>query len=458
MSLQPSASTTAKAEDLSAPCTNDFSSFGLSQTLINNLDSIGVKVPKPIQALAIPHLLQDTDLLAVAQTGSGKTFGFCLPLLNKILQKGAKRVPKTASCVILVPTRELAVQIEQAVRVLVRSTHLSIALVLGGVAKGPQVKKVAPGVDVLIATPGRLMDLMRDRAVNLQSSTYLVLDEADRMLDMGFIQAIKTISNAMHPQCQRLMFSATMPESIKKLASNLLRKPVFVEAEPQGTVGAQINQLFYKVPTSHKKALLHKLLSEENFASTIIFTKTKRSADNLERFLASKDLVAAVIHGNKSQNARQHALKSFRKQEVAILVATDLVARGIDVPHVSHVINYDLPTEGENYVHRIGRTGRNEATGTSITLYSEAHEYSLLKAIEKATSKKIVNFITVDLPGVSASVEPSSRPAFKAPFKRQEYSQGRGNRNDRSEGRSDRGGDRPDRRRKTYRTSAPRAS
>ncbi|MDN5249455.1 DEAD/DEAH box helicase [Bartonella sp. TP] len=422
------------------PRVSDFASFGLSQVLLNNLYAIGVKEPKPIQALAIPQLLQEQDLLAVAQTGSGKTFGFCLPLINKILQKGAKRAPKTAECIILVPTRELAVQIEHAVRTVVRSTHLSVALVLGGVAKGPQIKKVAPGVDVLIATPGRLMDLMRDKAITLQATKYLVLDEADRMLDMGFIQPIKNISAAVHPQCQKALFSATMPDSIKQLANNLLKRPVYIAAEPQGTVGKQIKQLFYKVPASHKKTLLHKLLTEQAFASTIIFTKTKHSADNLEKFLAGKDLAAAVIHGNKSQNARQHALRSFRKQEVAILVATDLVARGIDVPHVSHVINYDLPTEGENYVHRIGRTGRNEATGTSITLYSEAHEYSLLKAIEKATSKKIVDFITVDLPGVDTSASESKRGPLRPSFKKPSRDQ------------------RSDRARKPYRPKTARAS
>ncbi len=353
--------------------------MGLSTLLIKNLLIAGMSKPKPIQEQAIPVMLKGHDVLGIAQTGSGKTLAFGLPILNQILALGDKRSPKTARALILVPTRELAVQVDETIRAVAKGTHLSTCLVFGGVSRLKQIKRMSAGVDVLIATPGRLRDLVREKCVNLSQSHFLVLDEADRMLDMGFINDVRDIAKLLHQERQTALFSATMPKEIAGLAKCLLNEPVKIEVSPQGTTAAEIIQKLYCVSTREKKSVLGKLLTNPVFASVIVFTRTKHGADAVTRSLAKCGYSVVTIHGNKSQNARQSALKAFRERAVQILVATDIAARGIDIPGISHVINYDLPDEAESYVHRIGRTGRNGASGEAITLFDEGAEGARLR-------------------------------------------------------------------------------
>lgn len=359
-----------------------FAGLGISGALLKATALAGFTEPKPIQLAAIPPQLAGRDILGIAQTGSGKTAAFSLPILASIIGLGSKRVPKTARALILAPTRELAVQIEETIRNLSKGLHISTALVLGGVSRSSQIKRVAQGVDVLVATPGRLTDLVREREISLAETRWLVLDEADRMLDMGFIQDVRRISRAIHASRRTAMFSATMPVEIEKLGAELLKDPVRVEVAPQGTAAGEIHQSVIMARTKQKRKVLSEMLADEAFSSVMIFARTKHGADRVTRDLARDGFEAAVIHGNKSQNARQNALTSFRDGKVRILVATDIAARGIDVPGISHVINFDLPDEAESYVHRIGRTGRNGADGIAITL-CDPSEASKLKQVER---------------------------------------------------------------------------
>ncbi len=345
--------------------------------------------PKPIQEQAIPVMLKGHDILGIAQTGSGKTLAFSLPILSQILALGDKRFPKTARALILAPTRELAVQIDGIIRVAAKGTHLSTCLIFGGVSRFKQIKRMEAGVDILIATPGRLRDLVREKYVDLSQTRFLILDEADRMLDMGFIHDVRHIAKLLHQGRQTALFSATMPKEINALAKCLLNDPVKIEVSPQGTTAAEITQKLYCVPTREKKNLLGKLLTNPDFASVIVFTRTKHGADAVTRSLAGIGYSVATIHGNKSQSARQSALKAFRERSVRILVATDIAARGIDIPGISHVINYDLPDEAESYVHRI-RTGRNGASGEALTLFDEGVEQMRLRAIERLICMRLM--------------------------------------------------------------------
>ncbi|WP_455476524.1 DEAD/DEAH box helicase [Bartonella sp. B17] len=369
---------------------NIFTKLGLSELLVKNLLIAGINKPKPIQEQAIPVMLKGHDILGIAQTGSGKTLAFSLPILNKILTFGDKRFPKAARALILAPTRELAVQIDETIRIAAKGTHLSTCLIFGGVSRLKQIKRMQAGVDVLIATPGRLMDLVREKCVDLSQSRFLILDEADRMLDMGFINDVRQIAKLLHKERQTALFSATMPKEIIALASNLLDNFIKIETAPQGTTTAEITQKVYCVPTSEKKNVLGKFLTNSAFASVLVFTRTKRIADVVTRNLEKMGYSVATIHGDKSQSARQRALKAFRERSVRILVATDIAARGIDIPEISHVINYDLPDEAENYVHRIGRTGRNGASGDAITLFDKSIEEARLRAIERLICIKLV--------------------------------------------------------------------
>ncbi|RFC65562.1 DEAD/DEAH box helicase [Mesorhizobium denitrificans] len=365
-----------------------FEALGIGGQLLKATEAAGFAAPKPIQELAIPPQLAGRDILGIAQTGSGKTAAFALPILSKILALGTKRRPKTARALILAPTRELAVQIEDTIKLLAKGAHIATALVLGGVSKSTQVRKIAPGVDVLVATPGRLMDLLRDHAVVLSETTWLVLDEADRMLDMGFINDVRRIAKAIHPARQTALFSATMPAEIASLAHDLLRDPVRVDVAPQGTTAAEIKQSVIMARTKQKRRLLSQMLANPDMKSVMIFARTKHGADRVTRDLERDGFEAAVIHGNKSQNARQKALNGFRDGSVRILVATDIAARGIDVPGISHVVNFDLPDEASSYVHRIGRTGRNGADGIAITL-CDPTEASKLRSVEKIIRMKL---------------------------------------------------------------------
>ncbi|CAM5376257.1 ATP-dependent RNA helicase RhlE [Aquamicrobium terrae] len=367
---------------------NGFAKLGISGQLLKATLAAGFTEPKPIQEQAIPAQLEGRDVLGIAQTGSGKTAAFALPILSKIIALGTKRRPKTARALILAPTRELAVQIEETIRVLAKGAHVSTALVLGGVSRFSQVKKIGPGVDFLIATPGRLTDLVREKDVILSETTWLVLDEADRMLDMGFINDVRRIAKATHPARQTALFSATMPNEIADLAKGLLRDPVRVEVAPQGTTAAEIVQGIVFARTKQKRQVLSNMLADEAMRSVIVFARTKHGADRVTKDLERDGFGAAVIHGNKSQNARQKALNGFRDGSVRILVATDIAARGIDVPGISHVVNFDLPDEAESYVHRIGRTGRNGADGVAITLVDPS-ENSKLRQVERIIRMKL---------------------------------------------------------------------
>ncbi|WP_246727726.1 DEAD/DEAH box helicase [Chelativorans sp. Marseille-P2723] len=359
-----------------------FARLGVAGTLLNAVTAAGMTQPKPIQEQAIPPFLAGRDILGVAQTGSGKTAAFTIPILSRIIGLGTKRRPRTARALVLVPTRELAVQIEKVVRELGKGAHISTALVLGGVSRHSQVKRMAQGVDILIATPGRLTDLVREKEVVLSETTWLVLDEADRMLDMGFINDVRRIAKATHPARQTALFSATMPPEIQKLAAGLLRDPLHIEVAPQGTTAAEIRQYVVMARTRQKRKVLSDMLADESMRQVIVFARTKHGADRVTRDLERDGFEAAAIHGNKSQNARQRALEAFRVGKARVLVATDIAARGIDVPGITHVVNYDLPDEAESYVHRIGRTGRNGATGEAITL-CDPDERSKLRQVER---------------------------------------------------------------------------
>jgi ATP-dependent RNA helicase RhlE len=366
-----------------------FASFGLAQTLLDALTRAGFDAPTPIQALAIAPQMAGRDILGVAQTGTGKTAAFGLPILHAILGLQGRPAPKTCRALILAPTRELAVQIEASLRTFAGGARLTTLLILGGLSRSGQVRAMARGVDVVIATPGRLTDLMDEGAIRLDETRFVVLDEADRMLDMGFIQPVRKIVAALHPRRQSALFSATMPPEVAELAKGFLRDPVRVEAAPQATTVERIAQSVELVDTAAKRARLAALLGAPGVASAIVFARTKRGADRVAQNLAKDGVEAEVIHGNKAQNARQRALTRFRMGQVRALVATDIVARGIDVPGITHVINYDLPDEPEAYVHRIGRTGRNGAEGVAITLCAP-DEIKKLRAVEKITRQRLL--------------------------------------------------------------------
>ncbi|MFC3207438.1 DEAD/DEAH box helicase [Aquamicrobium soli] len=365
-----------------------FAELGIAGVLLKATHAAGFSTPKPIQVQAIPPQMEGRDIFGIAQTGSGKTAAFSLPILSKIIALGTKRRPKTCRALILAPTRELAVQIEDTIKILAKGAHISTALVLGGVSRNSQVKKIAPGVDVLVATPGRLTDLVRERDLMLADTKWLVLDEGDRMLDMGFINDVKRIARATAPDRQTALFSATMPDEIAELAKDLLKEPVRVEVSPQSTTAAEIVQSVVLARTKQKRQVLSAMLADASMKSVMVFARTKHGADRVTRDLERDGFKAAVIHGNKSQNARQRALNDFRDGSVRILVATDIAARGIDVPGISHVVNFDLPDEAESYVHRIGRTGRNGRDGVAVTLVDPS-ENAKLRQVERIIRAKL---------------------------------------------------------------------
>jgi len=384
-----------------------FAELGIAGVLLKATHAAGFATPKPIQVQAIPPQMEGRDIFGIAQTGSGKTAAFSLPILSKIIALGTKRRPKTCRALILAPTRELAVQIEDTIKILAKGAHISTALVLGGVSRNSQVKKIAPGVDVVVATPGRLTDLVRERDLMLADTKWLVLDEGDRMLDMGFINDVRRIARATAPDRQTALFSATMPDEIAELAKDLLKDPVRVEVSPQSTTAAEIVQSVVMARTKQKRQVLSAMLADASMKSVMVFARTKHGADRVTRDLERDGFKAAVIHGNKSQNARQRALNDFRDGSVRILVATDIAARGIDVPGISHVVNFDLPDEAESYVHRIGRTGRNGRDGVAVTLVDPS---------ESAKLRQVERIIRAKLPVIAdhlGSPDPVRNPAEK---------------------------------------------
>jgi ATP-dependent RNA helicase RhlE len=359
-----------------------FTTLGLPAHILSALDKAGFNTPTAIQAQAIPPQLQRRDILGIAQTGSGKTAAFGLPILAGLAELTGRPNPLTTRALILAPTRELAVQIDEVLHKLAAGMRLSTVLVLGGTSRNAQIQKIARGVDVVIATPGRLQDLMEDKKIRLNETRWLVLDEADRMLDMGFIHPVRKIAAAIGPRRQTALFSATMAKEIAELAKGLLNDPVRVEAQPPATTVGTIDQRVILSGSKQKRDELNKLLADPALARVIIFSRTKHGADRVTKNLAIDGHEAAAIHGNKSQNARQAALKGFSSGKVRILVATDIAARGIDVPNITHVINYELPDDAENYVHRIGRTARNGASGFAITL-CDGTERAKLRDVER---------------------------------------------------------------------------
>ena len=366
----------------------DFTSLNLIQPLQQALADEGYTTPTAIQVKAIPHLLEGRDLLGLAQTGTGKTAAFSLPLLQRLAASQTRAAPGSARALILTPTRELAVQIGQSIKTYGRHLRLRSTLVFGGVGQGPQVQSMARGVDVLIATPGRLLDLMNQRRINLKSVEIFVLDEADRMLDLGFILPIRKIVATMPAQRQTALFSATMPKDIAELAASVQRDPVRVEAAPAASTADRVEQRVLFVEKDDKRRLLCDLLADKAFKRALVFTRTKRGADRVAQLLAKAGVTVGAIHGDKGQGARQAALEGFRAGKVRVLVATDIAARGIDVDGISHVINYELPDTPESYVHRIGRTARASATGIALSFCDE-DETPLLRDIEKLTRQTV---------------------------------------------------------------------
>jgi len=344
--------------------------------------------PTPIQAQTIVPAMDGQDVLGCAQTGTGKTAAFALPILDYIGREDIRPAPNRPVALVLAPTRELAIQIGDSFRSYGKHMRISSVLVYGGVNQTPQVKALRKGVDILVATPGRLQDLMEQRHIDLRDVEIFVLDEADRMLDMGFLPALKKVIAKLPKERQSMFFSATMPPNIRKLSRELLFKPISVDVTPKSSSVKSIEQSIKLVERSNKVNLLKDILNGPDVGRTIVFTRTKHGANALVRKLDRVKIRAAAIHGNKSQNARQKALEAFRRDDVAVLVATDVAARGIDIAGVSHVINFDMPAEAESYVHRIGRTGRAGAQGLAIS-FCTPEERDLLGAVEKLIDMKI---------------------------------------------------------------------
>lgn len=362
-----------------------FKQLDLIEPILKALEQEGYTSPTSIQEQAIPIILQDKDLLGCAQTGTGKTAAFAIPIIQKLYRTDKK---KGIKALILTPTRELAIQIGESVETYGKYTGIRHTVIFGGVPQKPQTDALQRGTDILIATPGRLLDLINQGYISLKTLEFFVLDEADRMLDMGFIHDIKRILPLLPKQRQTLFFSATMPTEIASLANKILTNPSKVEVTPVSSTVDIISQSIYFVDKKDKKGLLKHLLDDQSLESVLIFTRTKHGADNVAKLLIKSGIEAEAIHGNKSQNARQRALSNFKNHTTRVLIATDIAARGIDVEQLSHVINYELPNVPETYVHRIGRTGRAGHEGTAIS-FCEAEELPYLKDIQKLIGQVI---------------------------------------------------------------------
>ena len=366
----------------------DFDMMGLQPRLVAQLAENGISEPTPIQKQAIPHAMNGRDVMGLAQTGTGKTAAFGLPLIHALSKHGVKPEPQHVHGLILAPTRELANQIADALSMFTKGSHLKVNLVVGGQSIKSQIGRLARGTDLLVATPGRLIDLLDRKAVSLSATRFLVLDEADQMLDMGFIHALRRIAPLLASERQTMLFSATMPKQMAELANTYLTNPVRVEVSPAGKPADKITQSVYFVTQTAKTALLIKMLDQHRDELGLVFSRTKHGAERLMKALVNAGFAAGSIHGNKSQGQRDRALKAFKSGELRILVATDVAARGIDIPDVRHVYNYDLPNVPENYVHRIGRTARAGASGRAIAFCAEP-EMGQLRDIEKTLKSRI---------------------------------------------------------------------
>ncbi|UTL91588.1 DEAD/DEAH box helicase [Pseudomonas fluorescens] len=420
-----------------------FASLGLSEALVRAIEAAGYTQPTPVQQRAIPAVLQGRDLMVAAQTGTGKTGGFALPILERLFpaghpDKSQRHGPRQPRVLVLTPTRELAAQVHDSFKVYARDLPLVSACIFGGVGMNPQIQAIAKGVDVLVACPGRLLDLAGQGKVDLAHVEILVLDEADRMLDMGFIHDVKKVLARLPAKRQNLLFSATFSKDITDLADKLLHNPERIEVTPPNTTVERIEQRVYRLPASHKRALLAHLITLGAWEQVLVFTRTKHGANRLAEYLEKHGLTAAAIHGNKSQNARTKALADFKANSVRVLVATDIAARGLDIDQLPHVVNFELPNVEEDYVHRIGRTGRAGRSGEAISMVAPDEE-KLLKSIERVTKQKIPDG---DLMGFDASQVEAEKPEVR---ERQQNS-GRGGRNQqaRSDGGKDANGGRKD--------------
>jgi len=367
---------------------SNFSELGLAEPILRALHARNHLVPTPIQAQAIPQLLTGRDMLGIAQTGTGKTAAFALPILHQLSRNGANKGPRSPRALILAPTRELAIQIGDEFRAYGKHLHLRHTVVYGGVGQKPQVNALSRGVDILVATPGRLLDLMGQRRVRLDAVEFLVLDEGDRMLDMGFVRDVRKIVAAVPRKRQSQLFSATMPKEVARLSGEILTDAVRVEVTPQATPIERIEQNIYHVDAAAKRALLANILADPALSRVLVFARTKHRANRVADQLGKSGVVAEAIHGNKSQGARQRALKRFRDGDARVLVATDIAARGIDIDGVTHVINFELPNEPESYVHRIGRTARAGAGGVAIA-FCDPTERGYLRDIERLIRRRL---------------------------------------------------------------------
>ncbi|RKT30372.1 ATP-dependent RNA helicase RhlE [Roseovarius halotolerans] len=362
---------------------NLFQEMGLPGPLVKKLAALGITEPTPIQERAIPFALDGSDVMGLAQTGTGKTMAFGLPLLSQLMEEHGKPAPKSVRSLILAPTRELAGQIRDSLVPLVKDTPIKVGLVVGGASIGAQIKRLERGTDVLVATPGRLLDLLERRALRLDATRFLVLDEADQMLDLGFIHALRKIAGLLPAERQTMLFSATMPKQMEEIASSYLTHPKRVQVSPPGKAADKVTQVVHFIAKSEKPELLIELLDGHREELALVFGRTKHGSDKLARRLEQAGYAVAAIHGNKSQGQRERALRAFRSGEVRVLVATDVAARGLDIPDVKHVYNYELPNVAENYVHRIGRTARAGRDGAAVA-FCAPDEMGELKDIQKA--------------------------------------------------------------------------
>ncbi|MFJ4391190.1 DEAD/DEAH box helicase [Pseudomonas soli] len=408
-----------------------FASLGLSEALVRAIEAAGYTQPTPVQQRAIPAVLQGRDLMVAAQTGTGKTGGFALPILERLFpgghpDKSQRHGPRQPRVLVLTPTRELAAQVHDSFKVYARDLNFISACIFGGVGMNPQVQAMAKGVDVLVACPGRLLDLAGQGSVDLSRVEILVLDEADRMLDMGFIHDVKKVLARLPAKRQNLLFSATFSKDITDLADKLLHNPERIEVTPPNTTVERIEQRVYRLPASHKRALLAHLITLGAWEQVLVFTRTKHGANRLAEYLEKHGLTAAAIHGNKSQNARTKALADFKANTVRVLVATDIAARGLDIDQLPHVVNFELPNVEEDYVHRIGRTGRAGRSGEAISMVAPDEE-KLLKSIERVTRQKIPDG---DLMGFDASQVEAEKPEVRE----RQPNNGRGGRNQQPRG------------------------
>lgn len=380
-----------------------FDSLGLSEPLLQAIRDKGYDTPSPIQLKAIPAILTGRDVLAAAQTGTGKTAGFALPILEKLAVHQMTKGKRPVRSLIMTPTRELAAQVAESIKVYGVHMNLRCVVVFGGVGINPQIAQLRGGIDIVVATPGRLLDLVNHKAIDLSQVEILVLDEADRMLDMGFIIDIRKILKLLPVRRQNLLFSATFSKEIRDLTNQVLKNPLSIEVVPPNTASELVDQLVYKINPNSKPSLLRHLIKEGDWEQVLVFTRTKHGANRLCEKLNKSNIPSLAIHGNKSQNARTLALSEFKSGKIRVLVATDIAARGLDIKQLPHVVNYELPNVPEDYVHRIGRTGRAGATGHAVSLVSD-EEVKHLRGIEKLLNIKIPT-------GTPSAFEDKSEPS-----------------------------------------------